>query len=424
MASAPAPTNIGAPNGPGLGRPFNRWFRYPAGFARDLAAPLLAGVADGTPSTVLDPFAGMATLAPWLSLNGHTFAGLEAHPLIAELANLKAGDWIDPEVLEAGAAEALAGRPAAPCLAAEHEVIRRCFSDEVLSDLVTLRTAVESLESPVRDWLQLALVASLRDVSSSHVGWPYQRPGKAAQPRCSDASSRFLERVGWIATDVRTALQQYPRRTSGAVVAGDARDLRTFQSLLPGARRADVCITSPPYLNNYDYADATRLELFFLGRADSWATMCRYARDGMIVASTQQTRHERAETARESLADTSIGSAIAVVVDQIRRAADKRARPKEYDRLIFEYFSDMLRVLINMRLSLVEGATVMMAIADSALYGVHVHTPRLIAELAMDAGFSLGAMSMHRSRGQRWKNHPQRESSGLGEYVLRLRADG
>lgn len=415
---------MGAPNGPGLRRPFNRWFRYPAGFAKDLAEPLLSCLEGGTTRTVLDPFAGMATLAPWLSLSGQTFVGLEAHPLVAEFADLKAGEWINPEVLEAGAQDALARMPASARVDDEHEMVRRCFSDEALSDLVGLRTALQGTEPSVRDWLQLALVASLRDVSSSHVGWPYQRPGKTAQPRYNNAMVRFSERVRWMASDIRGALQERPHRTPGRVVGGDARCLASFGALLPGSERADACITSPPYLNNYDYADATRLELFFLERADSWASMCRYARDGMVVASTQQTGQERAEAARQRLLGTSISSQIKELVDEIRQAADERERPKEYDRLILEYFSDMLQVLINVRAHLVEGATVMMAIADSALYGVHVHTPQLISELATDAGFSCDALVMHRSRGHRWKNHPQRGPADLGEYVLRLKADG
>ena len=34
---------------------------------------------------------------------------------------------------------------------------------------------------------------------------------------------------------------------------------------------ADLAITSPPYANNYDYADATRLEMTFFREVNGWA---------------------------------------------------------------------------------------------------------------------------------------------------------
>lgn len=428
MDGSPPPKNSGAPNGPSRRRPFNRWFRYPAGFADDLKEALLSPLSGLGPATdrprVLDPFAGTATLAPWLSLNGYTFVGIEAHPLVAQIANLKSGPWPQPELLKAAAMEALQIQPKVPAIDDEHPMVKKCFSDEVLRALVRLRTAIQTQELPLRGWLQLALVATLRDVSTSHVGWPYQRPNTPSRARFNDAAERFLERVQWIASDISLRDSNgRPPRTLGWVLRGDSRDIRSFHQALGEGELADVCITSPPYLNNYDYADATRLELYFLGKADSWASMCRYARDGMVVASTQQTSQQRAELSRQRLIKSSAGAQLKELVNDLRDAASERPRPKEYDRLVLEYFSDMMQVLANIRSSIKTDAQTVLAIADSALYGVHIETPRLLAELARDAGFSLLDLTMHRSRGHRWKDHPQRSSVQLGEYVLRLKAD-
>ena len=59
--------------------------------------------------------------------------------------------------------------------------------------------------------------------------------------------------------------------------------------------------SSPPYLNNFDYADATRLELYFWGPVASWKEMCESVRSGMLVATTQQTRQAVARAAYEQL---------------------------------------------------------------------------------------------------------------------------
>jgi len=36
---------------------------------------------------------------------------------------------------------------------------------------------------------------------------------------------------------------------------------------------ATLVVTSPPYANNYDYADATRLEMTFMGEIRGWGDL-------------------------------------------------------------------------------------------------------------------------------------------------------
>src|SRR5688572_26794222 len=80
---------IGAPNGVSARRPFDRWFRYPAGFSPSTLSTALdaVGLADG--DVLVDPFAGSASAGSQVIARGATFLGIEAHPLIAELAQLK-----------------------------------------------------------------------------------------------------------------------------------------------------------------------------------------------------------------------------------------------------------------------------------------------------------------------------------------------
>jgi len=79
-----------ASNGLSARHPFDRWFRYPAGFSRSALDLALGAVAVGLEGGVLvDPFAGTASVGTAAVAKGMTFLGLEAHPEIAELADLK-----------------------------------------------------------------------------------------------------------------------------------------------------------------------------------------------------------------------------------------------------------------------------------------------------------------------------------------------
>src|SRR5439155_24235590 len=109
----------------------------------------------------------------------------------------------------------------------------------------------------------------------------------------TDASARFGQRVEMMAEDLENG-----ERPTGRVVHGDARSVTAWRRAGSGF---GACITSPPYLNNFDYADATRLELFFLGIVSSWAEMCTEVRGDMVTATTQQSGRARAQRAAARL---------------------------------------------------------------------------------------------------------------------------
>lgn len=405
------PGNVGSPNGPRRSDPFNRWFRYPAGFCGDVLSDFLkCGVGRGV---VFDPFAGAATLAPQLSGLGLSYRGLEANPLVANIGHLKAGPWPEGESLRTTARQ-IAMTAGDGSVAGEHEVVRRCFDSEILSKLVGLREAIIAGPEGARPWMTLALTASLRDLSSSSVGWPYQRPDRRSTPRHRDAKARFLERLHWIAEDV----DMIGARTPGCVTCGDARLSVDVVGAL-GGQPADACLTSPPYLNNYDYADATRLELYFHNVADSWASMCRVARDGMVVASTQQSGRDAASEALESLQSTRIAEEVNAIHGSLRSERSARLRGKEYDQLVVQYFADLRQVLANLYANMVPGAPLAMVIGDSAPYGVLIDTPRLLSQLAQDFGFLELAVRQIRTRGGRWRS--QRGAALLGESLVLMR---
>src|SRR6266496_699515 len=67
---------------------FDRWFRYPAGFASDYASALLQRLDLPKNGVLLDCFAGSGVIGTAAQRSGLQFYGIEAHPLIAELARL------------------------------------------------------------------------------------------------------------------------------------------------------------------------------------------------------------------------------------------------------------------------------------------------------------------------------------------------
>ncbi|WP_159046820.1 hypothetical protein [Streptomyces sp. NRRL F-4707] len=187
-------------------------------------------------------------------------------------------------------------------------------------------------------------------------------------------------------------------------------------------KSAHGCISSPPYLNNFDYADATRLELYFWGDISSWAEMCAEVRADMLTATTQQSNVTSARLATTGLeAYGDVAASVAEITSKLLAERSKRPRGKEYDRVIPDYFLAVGQVLENLARALKPGSPVVWLVGDSAPYGVYVDTPRLIGDIAQSVGFSFEKDITLRQRGQRWQSNNVRHDVQLSERLILFR---
>ena len=414
-------TRIGAPNGVCRKSAFDRWFRYPAGFSRKTLDYCFEAVAseDGP---IIDPFAGVATTGTRAVEEGYSFRGIEAHPLIAEIAMLKFAPLDESAAagLETVAREIVASLDSSDIkLTDETSLVRRSFEPETLRELIALRELIGTAQGHLAPYLRCALVGTLRDVASVNVGWPYQRPAVARKPTYRSAAKRFHERVGWLVEDLATV----PTARDASITAGDSRASESWKQAL-GAAKARICLSSPPYLNNFDYADATRLELYFLGSVRTWAELCRDVRANMIAATTQQSTKTRAEAGWATLKrlprTSKAAQKLCKVLGEQRR---ERSRGKEYDQMLPAYLADISDVLRQCYEYLNSGALLAWVVGDSAPYGVYIDTPALIAGMAFETGFSPIENVTLRSRGKRWAHNGNRHQVALSERMILLRRD-
>ncbi|OBG51053.1 hypothetical protein A5669_27250 [Mycolicibacterium fortuitum] len=412
------PRGVGASNGTSRQAPFDRWFRYPAGFSAHTVDVLISQHPCAHP-VVIDPFCGAGTVGSRSVARGLTFVGVEAHPEIAELAGLKLTTSPPrPEDIVLAAKSVVNNSGPRPS-GGETELVQRCFAPRTLQQLVGLREQVKTTDPDIAPYLKWALLASLRDTANVKVGWPYLRPDQPRTPPYRDPAARFIARADWMAEDLRSL--HAPEAT--VVIHGDSSRASTWKTLADNAIKGGLCITSPPYLNNFDYADATRLETYFWGRNRTWKSLCDDVRADMLVATTQQTSTGAAELAITQLASEFGDVADDVLPLQAALADQRRARSrgKEYDRVLPAYMLGIARVLQNLLAHLHSGAWSGWVVGDSAPYGVYVDTPQLILRAARSLGYEKVSTTVLRERGQRWSGNTQRHSVALNERVVWMR---
>lgn len=410
------------------GEAVHRWFRYSAGFSAAWAEEEIRGHRNrlGTlgEGLVLDPFVGSGTTLLAAQAQGVTAVGLEAHPFVRRVADAKLA-WSSPVDAFRALAKAVleqARRQGAVDVAACPLLIRRIYGEESLGQLLQLRQAWGELaapESPAGRLVWLALAAILRPCALGGTApWQYVLPRKR-KARVAEPWAEYERQVERMCADMTLLGETLPRPLAPALLqAGDARQCAGIED-----GSISLVLTSPPYPNNYDYADATRLEMSFFDEVGSWSDLHEAARKYLLRSCSQHTAKERLALspllahARLDL----IAEELAPVCHALAERRQERAGKKTYDTMIAAYFLDMAEVWQALGRVVRRGGRACLVVGDSAPYGVHVPVERWLGRLAEAAGFDVLGFDETRQRNIKWRNRKHRVPLREGRLWLERR---
>lgn len=407
-----------------LRAPIHRWFTYPAGFSYRFVEVQLRQFGIGHQDTVLDPFAGTGTTSLSAKAQGINSVGIEAHPYVHKVADTKLRlnldtdalkDILDDIIFRASSSEETL-RNEYPAL------VYKCFEEESLAKLDALRTVIQEIEHPeYSDFFQLALAATLRKTTTAGAGWPYIAPSKHARRKAPrEPLAAFEDTSMMMILDMLDFQAQNIPTSHHEVICDDAKNLANH--VLPD--QISLIVTSPPYLNNYDYADRTRLETYFLGHYSTWGEITKDVRSRLMVSATTQISLSEMSHLTElsgiQQTSASVYSYLSPRIETLNDLRDKKKGRKTYDILVAGYFEDMLVILRQCFSALAAGGAMVVVIGDSAPYGVHVETEEVLAMLAVDIGFSSYETEVIRQRGEKWAGNTQRHRVALKESILTL----
>jgi DNA modification methylase len=384
-----------------------------AGFSPEFVRDCINAKGLGLGDSLLDPFAGMGTALLEANLAGLDASGYEAHPFIRDVAEAK--------------------------------LVTRDVSqvDEVARLLARVRS-VENLESV---WTEKALVFLMKLVDSENLS--FLAGARLLEPECDPRSrhlyrlvvSRLLELAAGSATDGIYKAPTTKKRSIKAMknvvplvtkIRGDVESLPpsmgishliggTSENMSDALSDAhDICVTSPPYLNNFDFAEMTRMELYFWDYASTWAEITERVRAKLIVNTTTAPTPLRRDQSRwADLLPEDFRNRVQPLIDELGEQKKLRGGSKEYHSLVLPYFAQMSSVIAEVHRVLKPTAPFHTVVADAALYGVHVHTEELLAELMTKCGFEVKEVIRLRDRGGRWVlAKRQGAPTPLGEFHI------
>lgn len=397
--------------GDNMSLPVHRWFRYSAGFSADWVKQLICDrCANKKQITVLDPFAGVGTTLLASEAMGVKSWGFETHPFIHRMATAKLkGIHADipalREMFEDFSKKLLnISQPARGKLPI---LLTKCYTPEALSQLFAMRNLYLSefdLKTAESELIWLVITSILRVCSGAGTAqWQYVLPNK----RKSSVQSPFTAfqiKATEILADIEYA-QHNNWSSHGEILLTDARSPICNKKI-----QSDAVITSPPYPNNYDYADATRLEMTFWGEIEGWGDLHSAVRQYLIRSCSQHAAADKL-VLEEVLADSTLSpiqkelSDACYALAQIR---ETKGGKKTYHTMAAAYFRDLGLVLKALRPLCRKNSIVCFVIGDSAPYGVYLEVDTWLGELALAAGFHSYSFEKIRDRNVKWKNRKHR----------------
>lgn len=386
--------------------PVHRWFRYSAGFSAEWVQNVLRSRGA---KRVFDPFAGSGTTLLAADSLAIPSVGTESHPFVARIAEAKLAWDFDVAALRAAAAELRAkadSLPSPPAREAD-SLIPRIYAPAVLDTLERMRLGhaalADSWPPATTKLLWLVITNLLR--ACSHAGtaqWQYVLPNKSkAAGKSREPWAAFELSLLQLVSDRSSALQA-DWQSLARVVLHDARAPFDFPTEGP----FDAVLTSPPYPNNYDYADATRLEMTFWKEISGWGDLQGKVRRHLMRSCSQHAAAERLRL-EVLLADSllvPIRQELSVACAKLAEIRETKGGKKAYHTMAAAYFADLARVFHNLRVVTAPGACVCFVIGDSAPYGVHLPAERWLGELAVSAGFHSWRFEKLRDRNVKWDN--------------------
>ncbi|HEU0037127.1 MAG TPA: hypothetical protein VFQ53_41240 [Kofleriaceae bacterium] len=398
---------------PNFDLPRHRWYPFKEGFSASLVASFLLDYGGGRPGTILDPFAGSGTSIVEAAAWGWRAVGVEVNPFTRFLASVKVENEYRPELVwrhwrrvldDAVEGDVEWRLPRGSTLVGRKGLDKWLFNPAVARRYEQLRSSIERVvpAGKYRRLLTLGLMAgTVRASNAKRDGkcWRYKTGWRLRRYGSADVDAGFCEVMQTYADDVAAM----PRLAGvGEVVLGDSRVWLSERgpSVVGGA---DVVLTSPPYLNSFDYTDIYRPECFLLGVADT----------------AQDLRKVRLQTLRSHVQvewPEARPSSIARVHHAVRRVRRGKLWDRRLPAMINAYFVDLEDVVTSCEALLRPNGTLGMVVASSAYSGVVIPVPEILGDIMSARGLDVELRELRVTAGN--GHHQNRSNKTLVESLV------
>lgn len=399
--------------------PIHDWYRFTAGFSYKLVKKIIEIENLGTNDCIYESFAGCGTTLVSAQKNGIKAVGNEGQELLYNVIKGKL-DWsVDTNQIKQFILSLEKSINGGNYQEPYHQLLETLYSKNNLYQLYFIRDYIiqNVCDDKQSAFLNLALTQSLHKVSIHPIAIPYISRSKTLSNSLS-AYDTFKNTVFKMIEDLKTVVDK-PVTTE--IFLHDSR----LRNEAIEDNSCSICITSPPYLNNLDYGEVSKVCSHFFGFTNDWNEITEKVRKKLVTGATTHYKESEFDievwkTENFYLNNRVIMDSIFTDILEIEAISKTRKGRKSFHILALYYFQDMYQVFIEMRRVLKPGSKAYLVLGDSAPYGVFIDTTKVLGEIAKNSGFKKYDIVKIRDRGTKWLSLTYRHSIKLSENILVL----
>lgn len=351
------------------------YFKYPCKFIPEIPRWFINRELGETKGSVLDPFSGSGTSLVEAITLGHTAFGTEIDNLAKLLIKVKTTplnldeivfieNWIDDLIYRSNEFQ-------------KHGIFNNInnlshwFTKEISYKLSYIIMEIEMIQKVnVRDFLKICFASIIRKSSNADDVSPKPYVSSRIEKVPSDPLVIFPKTVKRYLNHMREFKEHMGNTKSVAkILSGDALDIKTDDKF-------DIAITSPPYINAFDYARTLRLENLWLN-----------------LETEESIRNKRREyvgteniTVRDEKEDLSIlddSEILEGVYNKIKPIDKRRAL------IVKRFFEEMKLNLQTVHQTLKPKGSYCIVIGNSTIRKVEVESWKIIIDIAKKIDFRI-----------------------------------
>lgn len=362
--------------------PRHRWYYYKEGFSPHLVEKAIENSDIRKDDLIIDPFNGSGTTTLTASLNGYQSIGIEVNPFTSFLSDTKIrnanvkklkewhGKLIDSS--DKGADSPLLKYST---FSQNDHLKKWLFNDSVLNSFEGGWQLTDEIKSyDIKKITRLALIISAVQNCNA------RRDGKCFRyrPNWEENGLGKESFLQVLSHNLDTIIEDIDKQTitqKANIITGDCRTKLKSKSIEP----FKLCVTSPPYLNTFDYTDIYRPELFLgkfvFNNKDLYKLRLKTVRSHIQAKWKAPTQSDFGFLYQETMAH---------VNNNIENLMSKNI-----PMMIQAYFEDIFNILKLLKQKAVKDAQIWLVVSNSAYADKQIPVDLIIGDIGTKAGWYL-----------------------------------
>ena len=374
-------------------KPIHSWFYYKQGFSADLVPYILERYGRNNEEVIYDPFCGVGTIPLSSKELQISCIGIDISPLCVFVSRAKTNGEYDIKEICKNRNKLIKTKYHEPRIEyPDIEIVKKAIPERIKNKILFLKEEIEKIdEGNTRTFFRMALLSIMQDVVLAKRDGAFLRIDEAR--KVEDPIDCFRSKTYKMIQDLKhqqTTFHDFyiERSLSNKETWIDIREADAREVELDKESISKV-ITSPPYLNRYDYTRiySPELGLYFIRDFDDLKRI-RY--------STLRS-HVEAKYSYSTHVESNI---LNIGLEKIQEKLDNgEINNSKIPEMIRGYFEDTYIYLERANKFLMPGGIIAIAVGNARWSGVAIQTDLIICEISKQLGLDPIEINVCKIRG-------------------------